>query len=293
MTRLCLLLTGLLFLSPMAVAQEKDDPREGGLTGTGIVALISAPGQVEINGLNVVLPEAAPILSPLGEMSVKDLKPGDMVALQMTGDPDDMSFIEARRVIQMIGPISAVTDDTYTVLGTSVTRLASFTAAVGDWVAVSGHWREESLAASRIELVPPRGLVHLRGTYRPLTTDTGKVGGSFVRGALLGNLERGDVIDLIGRYDNGEVIVDAIRTGQFSSPVRVVLSQGFLSIPDAGGYYTVLGTGISSITDQPSMITEDQFVTVCGVDGRLQTDAQGIEDEIIQNNLIALGCAER
>ena len=288
------LLLALLFSATTLTAQESEEPREGGLTGTGIVGLVSADGRVEINDLVLTVPDTATVASPLGDIAVQDLQPGDMVALQLGGDRQDMSVIAARQVIQLIGPISAVTDVSYTVLGTTITRPASSNAGIGEWIAVSGHWREDGIVASRVEVLSPQQTIYMQGTYEPTASGVGRIGNTLIRGVLPAADKPGTVIRVTGQASGDMLIADTVVVGQFAAPVRFVLSQGYLSVPDITGHYTVLGTGISSITTQPEMIDQHDFVTVCGVDGSLLLDDVDLEaDASIANAMIALNCLER
>ena len=288
------LLFALLFSATTVTAQEPDEPREGGLTGTGILGLVSAEGRVEINDLVFTLPDTVTVASPLGDSAVQDLQPGDMVALQLGGDRQDMSVIEARQVIQMIGPISAVKDVSYTVLGTTITRPASSYAGIGEWIAVSGYWREDGIVASRVKVLPPQQAIYMQGTYQPTASGVGKIGNTLIRGVLPSVHKPGTVIRVNGQASDDVLIANTFAVGQFAAPVRFVLAQGYLSEPDATGHYTVLGAGISSITTQPEMIDQHDFVTACGVDGDLLPDDVDLEgEEYVANAMIALNCLER
>lgn len=265
--RLSLILLAVTFA---AVAQETEQPREGGLTGTGIVGLVNHEGVVEIGGLSVTLPASLSVRTPLGPTVIDKMRDGDMIAVELDGTLQNLSVVEAYQVIQIIGPIAGRTGKTLSVMGTTVmgADLAS-EARVGDWVAVSGYWREDGIVATRIAVVPPQDAVRVQGTYQSLSSGRGRVGDTMIKGEMPKSVTQGDVVRISGRLEDGAVVMRSSEVGTFAQDVRIFLAEGYQSTPDSSGFYTVLGTGISSVTDRPEMINWRDLVTVCSVDGEL------------------------
>lgn len=291
LTRSIILSFGLSICALAGATQEAETPREGGLTGTGIVGLVSYSKTIDINGVSIALPNALIVDSAFGPITADALYPGAMVALHLEGTFQDLTFLDARQVLQLIGPVLAQNNKTLVVMGTVVQRAeTSLDVNDGDWVSVSGYWREDGIVATRIDAVPHQEFVQIQGTYQPVTTGVGKIGDTYFRGEIPDTAKPGDVVRLRGRVSGGEIIVETLELNQFKSSVRTVLAQGYLSLPDAQGRYTVLGTGITSVTDQPEMINPQELMTVCGVDGNLLVDDFEIEEQDILFSAATLGC---
>ncbi|WP_342077004.1 DUF5666 domain-containing protein [Yoonia sp. SS1-5] len=267
----------LLLGASGAVGQETDEPQEGGLTGTGIMGILNHERAIEIEGVSVVLPANLSVTSPLGPVTVDQLQAGDMIALQLGGTLQTPDVVAARQVIQLLGPVTQVTDETLTVMGTQVHNLTQLSRSdIGDWVAVSGYWRADGVVATRIEIVQPRQRAHIQGTYDALSTGLGRIGGTTIRSQSEPAVDQGDVVRVTGRFGGNTIVADSVEVGHFAQDVRTVLAQGYLSAPAPSGYYTVLGTGISSLMSRPEMINQQRLVTACGLDGDLVTDQTSI-----------------
>lgn len=291
LTRSILMSLGLILLAASAGAQETDEPREGGVTGTGITVVIGQSGLVEIAGRAVDYPVDMPINSVLGPSTAQALQAGDTVAVSVSPTGEGWRAQGINQILPLVGPVSSQTTTTVMVMGTVVARPdVSPPVSDGDWIAVSGFWRGNGVVATRLDVVAPQPNGYMQGTYQQTATGAGRVGNSQLTGAIPKDLQDGDVIRITGTPTDNGIAAQSIQTGLFGEKVQTVLAQGYLSIPDDSGNYSLLGSGITSRTARPEMIDPQTFVTVCGIDGNMLV-ADQITDDLQNADLLAgLGC---
>lgn len=275
-----------------ASAQETETPREGGLTGTGIVALVGNYSTLEINGLSIAYPVDLTMSSTLEDDAVTgSLQPGDTVAALVIHDDQGWIVSEIIQILPLVGPVSDQTETTLTIMGTLVIQPDLESAiTVGEWVAVSGFWREDKVVATRLEVIAPQTFAQIQGTYYPEGSSDGQIGGSHIYDAAQIDMPTSGVIRVFGQETKDGILAQSFQAAPFETPVRTVLTQGYLSVPDTEGFYTVLGAGLISQTQRPEMIDPQAFVTFCGVDGNLLVPDLKIEDAQDVKVLSKLSC---
>ncbi|MDA8747793.1 DUF5666 domain-containing protein [Litoreibacter sp.] len=281
--RTTLLSLGIVSAVASAQTQQDDTPREGGMTGTGIVALVSARGTIDVNGLSITYPT---------ELALdQKLQPGDTIAALIEHDTQGWVASSINPILPLVGPVSEQSETSLTIMGTQVLRTDTQLAiTVGDWVAVSGFWREDGVVATRLRVIAPQPFAQIQGTYQQGETDDGQIGDSLVLDAARMGVRRGDVIRALGTPTESGIAVRSFEAAPFKTPIRTVLTQGYLSVPDDGGNYSVLGAGFTSRTERPEMIDPQAFVTFCGVDGKLLVPELKIEDARDTEILSLLRC---
>jgi len=213
-----------------AVEKPKED-REGGIIGTGIVGIISELGSIIVNGQRVTFPPDAMARSVIGNRMATSLTPGETVVLVAQQMPMDWQAESIHLHYPVIGPV-ALDDGALTVLGVDLdlsnaldeTHLMSPALKNGDWIAVSGLWRGETLMVSKLTAIDPQK----RGVPTPTGLDA-----------------------------------KTVHIGLFAEPMHRVIAQGYMSEPTPTGLYTILGSGVVSFTDQPQMIDTQTAGVFC------------------------------
>ncbi|MFA3920600.1 DUF5666 domain-containing protein [Ruegeria hyattellae] len=283
-----------IWLCAPAGAQDGEE-REGGIIGTGIVGTITQLGSVFVNNLRIEVSDGMQVVGSVPAMTAADLRPGHTVAIITERQDDGWHARHIRKVLPVVGKVTALGDGEIAVLGTRVDLGGQSTdLRVGDWVAVSGLWQEQRVRASRIERLA--GTAHrarLSGTYLgPDPTGNTVIGGSLVSGIDPQHLQPGDLVRVYGQPTPDGIEALRLETGLFDETVGLIQVQGYYSRPQPDGLYTVLGSGLVSYTDRPEMISPDDRVIRCGQQGRLRVEqATGAaETEQVAHLLTELSC---
>lgn len=267
--RVLALLAAFAFSLP-AVSQEDD--HEGGLTGTGIYGVVVEKEPLVVNGQTIKALGAAITADPIGMASAQDIEAGNVVALHVNPSASGIDAVSVQRVFALIGPIQAISDDELTIMGTDIAISQAEMPAYqsGDWVAVSGFWRETDLLATRVDAVAPQAFAQMTGTYfNPAKGQMPHFGASQLFGLNTNELEQGTVLTVTGNPTATGMDVVGQRVGLFDQTVRVVSAQGYLSRPKADGFYTLLGSGLIAFNGNPPMTVSADPVVFCGVQGLL------------------------
>lgn len=267
-----ILMTVLLSTS---VHARDDEEREGGIIGTGIVGTIAQLGSIQVNGLRIRIDDAMPVSGAAVPMTAGDLRPGHTVAVVAAHDQDGWRARHIRAVLPLVGQVTALDNGTMTVLGTQVVIAdREQDVHIGDWVAISGLWRDTAVFASRIDrLEGGNHTARLSGSYLGLDRHGNiLVGSSVVTGVEPRHLQPGDLVRVSGQAEPGGIAAIQMETGLFDTPVEIVQVQGYFSSPLPGGLYTILGSGLVAYTGQSEMIDTRIRVIQCGKSGLLYED---------------------
>lgn len=281
-----------LLAMPLSVTAQ-DDTVEGGLTGTGIYGPIAESVAFTVNGQNVRTSGNMDVTDPIGRASERDLNAGNIVAVQVDASGAELSAISIRRIFAIVGPIQAIFDEGVTIMGTDIPMpdVQATSLQPGDWVAVSGFWRETDVAATRIDRLAPQEFAQMTSTYfAPLAGEVPTFGTSQLFGLQIDDLRQGAVLSVVGhpRTDGIDIVQQSV--GLFDENVGYVSTQGYLSVPKADGFYTVIGSGLIAYNEDLQMSIPARPVVSCGVDGILfspQTTGVSDADRI---GLMRLGC---
>ena len=201
-----------------------------------------------------------------------------MVAVVAQAMPQDWRAASIEQHYALVGPVVLAGGATR-VLGTSVdlseataqTQELSASLRDGDWVAVSGLWKEDVLVASKLERIDGQQIAVVSGSYVPNQVDAAfMIGNSEVSGLDLKHVEMGQIVTVTGQPLPGGIAAETVRIGLFSGPMSRVIAQGFMSKPTTDGLYTILGSGAVSFTDQPQMIDTQTVGIYC-----IANDADG------------------
>ncbi|MBL4813696.1 MAG: hypothetical protein JKX69_15365 [Rhodobacteraceae bacterium] len=282
-----------LILSPLSLFAQ-DGEREGGIIGTGIYntgifGTITALGSIYVNGQHVLLDPVMPVASAASDMTASDLRPGHIVAIVVVQAGDVWQALHIRQIMPLLGPVEALSETHITVLGTQVELSGPLSAELGDWVAVSGLWRAQTVVASLVETVAEPPFARISGSYFGTNEDGNDlIGDTVIIGLQTEHLREGDFVRAIGHPVPGGLEVTALETDMFGGAVGIVQAKGYLSAPRPSGLYTVLGTGLVAYTDMPAMINTQISSIRCGENGGL--GGLDPEDSERQELLTSLNC---
>ncbi|WP_166418846.1 DUF5666 domain-containing protein [Cochlodiniinecator piscidefendens] len=262
----------LLTFNHAAFAQDEDD-REGGIIGTGIVGTITELGSIYVNEQHIFIDDALEVTGALGHLTAADLHPGHVVAVTVHPDGADWRAQSIRQLLTLVGPVEAVDDTGFTVLGTEVALGALIPPPhLGDWVAISGLWQNQIVIASRIDPVHPSyRQARISGTYfGPNEEGRNAIGGTAILGLETRHLQPGDLVRAFGQPTATGIEATRIEHRLFEDAIEVVQIEGYLSPPQPSGLYTVLGSGLVAYTDRPEMVDSVNRVILCGENGQFE-----------------------
>ncbi|MEM1431076.1 MAG: hypothetical protein AAGG09_16600, partial [Pseudomonadota bacterium] len=166
-----------------------------------------------------------------------------------------------------VAPVDAVSDSTLRLLGIEldVSEVAFGGLAAGDWVAVSGLWRGDSVVVSDLRPIAPRDTVVVNGSFTEGTGGVQRVGPFALDGRYVAHAEAGDQLRVVGTWSatDGTLSPSAIDAGLFAPDIRTLLIEGFMSQPDRRGAYSIYGSGIVVFTDDPAMRLPEERSVFC------------------------------
>lgn len=277
---------------PLSVTAQ-DDAEEGGLTGTGIYGPIAESVAFTVNGQTVQTSGQMDITDAIGRTSEQDLNAGNIVAVQVDASGAELSAISIRRIFAMIGPVQAISEEGLTIMGTDIptSDIRATSLQPGDWVAVSGFWRETDVAATRIDGLAPQEFAQMTSTYFP--PDAGEIpsfGTSQLSGLQIDALSQGAVLSVVGHPSAEGIEVVQQFEGLFDENVRYVSTQGYLSTPKADGFYTVIGSGLIAFNEDLEMPVPAKPVLSCGIDGILIGPVTTGISDADRVSLLRMGC---
>ncbi len=248
-------------------AQSTKRDVEGGLGGTGIVGVLVDFGSLILAGQTVQTDEQTRVETRFGPLPVDQLRAGDSLTVEAERFASDK--VIARRVeltYPLVGVVTALdsSEGTLTVNGVAVfveTRITGF--GIGDRVAVSGLWREDTVVASRISKAP--GLLDLVA---------GTVGRGYVSGVQLSSGattlgQSGRFATVVGRFDTtkGAMDVQKIEFDRFTGaagPLKSLSVEGWLEPTSAAPGFRIAGLGHSFARNLNLAPFQDQRVLFSG-----------------------------
>ena len=226
-----------------------------GIGGTGIVGVITGFASVCLDGREVALGDAVPVLVDGERASGAALRAGQLAAVRATGSGTALAALAVAVVHEVSGPVEALAGD-------GVLRVAGQRVAVsagtwgetaprlGDWVAVSGLREPDGvIAATRLDPRAPGDPVTVHGMLRR-EGSTLRVGTLDVRPAAGGlSASPGQYVAVTGRYRSGRLLADAISAdvlaenpeAYFGGDVRVLVVEAYAS--GSGGHLQI-GSGL-------------------------------------------------
>ncbi|MEO1678342.1 MAG: DUF5666 domain-containing protein [Pseudomonadota bacterium] len=240
--------------APEIVTQDdRKDPFEGGIGGTGIVGLLTDFGSLRINGLRVEVTERTLFDSPVGRVSESAVAPGMPLTVSAERTRD---ALVARRVTiawPLVGTVER-SGSGFSVNGARVRPEAGSIGRLtpGARVAVSGVWRGGMVVASRLDPAPQgRDLIAGaagRGGPTGFTVEGVPVR---MRGAVRLPLS-GSYVTLFGEIRDGLFEGTASEVGRFARSgreLRQLSVEGYLAPISTAPGFRVAGLGHSFAPD--------------------------------------------
>lgn len=316
-------LAGLLLmlgtLQSGVFAGDPDTDQQGGIAGTGIVAMgpIQRFGSIFINGREIFLKDNVPIQSEDGALHEKELHLGDVVTVD-TRISSDGKRSEARAVtvqvalrgrvesvnagsgaLQILGQTVVVPPDAF---GSTAKRADLSRIRVGDMLSVSGLMRADgSWTATRVGTAPDSASFVLRGTVRNLdrkqgTVRIGDTSVSLPAGVRTRNLRPGQIVRITGHYQSRNTLqatrvsVDRLVPG---AGMRIEMSGYIQAVPAPGtaicnGVELRFGTATSTIGGAMTSVAVGMPVTVRGTvnaTGGITVQEMVLRSEFLHVNL--------
>lgn len=271
LTAIACALTLAASLALAAGEQEPDDDVEGGTIGTGIMGEITGLGSIHVGGARVRVPDGAQVQSLLGARPAEDLTIGETVVVEAAAQDGTLVAYALRSYYPLVAPVEAVSQRTLEVLGVSldVSEVDVPELAVGDWVALSGLWRGNTVAVSHIRRVAPQRHVIVNGSFTH-TPDAGQRVGPFaLADGPVTHAATGAHLRVRGQWDSvaQHLVPDRIDSGLFSRDLPTLRIEGYLSQPDPAGTYFIYGSGVTFVTEAPDMRVPQARTLFCVVPG--------------------------
>ena len=263
------------FLLTGTAWSEDKEPREGGILGTGIVGTITELGSIYVNSQHIRFDPDLDVRTAFGPRKAATLVRGETVVVHAIEQQDAWLAVEISLYHPLIGPINRSNGDWF-VMGSKLNDseaeiLSDDGLKDGDWVSVSGLWKSDGVFASRIEEIPAQPRATLIGSYIAGGEGAFQIGGTTVNQLSIEHVKTGDVLTVQGRPNGNALDATNVKIGLFEQPMAYVIAEGFLSVPDSEGLYTVLGSGVVSFTETPENITGTEFGLFCNI----QEDTSG------------------
>lgn len=265
------LVQALVLTCGIAWAQDTTE-EEGGIIGTGILGILQTDTLWKINGLTIDVAPDAQVRSPLGLKTPDDVTDGAVLALSVAAIGDRWAATDIRQIYPLVGPVEQVLETGIVVMGTVATLTAVPLAdwpEVGAWIAVSGVWKGNAIAASAVQVLPEQTQAMITGTLVRDAAGVPMIGDTLILDVDPADFASGDVVEILGTLTTRGLLAQTVLPGPFTNRPDIVMSQGFLSQPDDTGFYTLLGSGSTAIAADPHMINPDAQVMRCDFNGIL------------------------
>jgi hypothetical protein len=214
--------------------------KEGGIGGTGLIGVITGFASICVNGVEVHYDTSTPVSADDGPTSLGSLAVGQVVAVQATGEGDQLSARSIAVMHMAVGPVGRVDSEKgqLQVLGQSVRvpdRAALSGLQTGHWIQVSGYRLVSGeMVASRVEPIAPRSQAQVTGPMGVALGNSFEMQGTKVNlnGLRLSNdVVSGTEVSVRGQWDGTTLHALAVTVEPSSKnlgrPDRVVL-EGYV-----------------------------------------------------------------
>ncbi len=263
-----------LFLSVLPISGDEDEI-EGGTVGTGIMGVITGLGSINVNGWRIEIPDGLMINSSLGQRSVNQLLIGETVVVEANVKPTGIRAISIRNYYPLVGPVGRLSADTISVIGVDVdiSEIQRHDLEVGDWVAVSGLWRRDTVVASHVRRINSQSQVHLGAVFKVAADGSQMIGAIDLDATTLKHANSGDYLEASGKWDSATATFtpQQIQPELFSQQLDTLHIEGYLSNPDPNGAYTIYGSGfVAYLTDPQMVIPKERSVFCVNTDEAIQ-----------------------
>lgn len=248
----------------------------------GLYGRVDSTDPLVVAGVAVTVPEALPLISPLGQGA--PVQAGDILALRLRLEGDRLTAVRMLEIFPVVGPVTSVAEGTAIVMGTEVHVPQGADVRRGRRVALSGFWSGQRLIATNVRGADG-GFGHLTGV---VDAETQTIGGSELRGAKRPEDGFGGGLWILsGAPEEGGLRVQLLGQGLFGGPVAMALWQGHATAPVASQTYQIFGTAVTGTARDAQMPQPGALITRCAVADRVVD----VAPEGLDLPFAALGCA--
>lgn len=197
---------------------------DGGIGGTGIIGTITGFASICVNGIEIHYNKHTAIsvdgrIATPGELAV-----GQVIAARATGTDQELAARSIAVVHAAVGPVGNLDAEKgeMQVLGQTVRIGKSLEQGnlsgikTGDWVQISGHrFASGAIAASRIDIIPPRAEASLNGHITEIGPQGFKINGARIQpeGKVLpAGLAKGMEVSITGHWDGAHLKAQHVQT---------------------------------------------------------------------------------
>jgi Domain of unknown function (DUF5666) len=210
---------------------------ESGLGGTGIVGVVTGFASICVNDVEVEYEPSMPVDRDGGSAALSELAVGQLVALQTTGEGDQLRARRIAVIDAAVGPLTSLdaASGRFQVMGQSALALEATDLqglADGDWVRVSGQRLSSGeIRASRVQRAAP-GTAVVTGPYAASGTLGLRIGTTPLTASVVPvGLAEGQEVAARGEWSGErlrvrEWVVQPTRAAMGGS--REVLLQGYV-----------------------------------------------------------------
>ncbi|MEM9726381.1 MAG: DUF5666 domain-containing protein [Pseudomonadota bacterium] len=245
-------------------AQAQGAPlEEGGIGGTGapgvtgVVGVLTDFGSLRVNGLTIETSDATEALDAFGPIPGAALALGHSLSIdaERLGAGGAFSARRALLAQPLIGRAEEISETSLRVMGVEAVLDPGAprppALAVGDRVAISGLWRGDRVAASRIDAARNTRFSVVAGVVSPRERDgLRRIGAVSVRmDDAEGAAAEGRYVTALGRWsppeDRRSLRVERLVVGRFAMRPSALSVEGFLEPIAARPFFRVAGLGHS------------------------------------------------
>jgi len=273
---------------------DEIEPSEGGIIGTGIMGTIIKLGSIYVNGQHIEFKRGLEVSSALGPRRTTNLVPGETVIVSATLQKGVWQAEHIDLYQPIIGPVTKISESGLTVMGSNITLsgdqavLGTHTTAplkIGDWIAVSGLWRDNHIVASRVERVGQQSSAWVVGSYSLHDDGSHYVGNTKITGISPRHAKNGDALIVKGTAIKNTIEASSIAIGLFKTTIGATIVEGYLSQPDISGLYTVLGSGMTAFVEDKEMSINSNRGIFCATPGGKINRITSLQEELFSPHL--------
>ncbi|MEM1074137.1 MAG: DUF5666 domain-containing protein [Pseudomonadota bacterium] len=254
------------FVALAADEKNGDDDVEAGTIGTGIMGEITGLGSIHVSGVRIALPQNLVLRAPDGTVrQAGAVSAGETVVVDAVPSQDGLTATRISHFHPIVAPVESISSDHLRLLSLDIdiAGLSANGLAPGDWVAVSGLWRDNTLVASHLRPMAAQKQITVNGTYRLDGNGHPKIGPFHLDSPV--DARVGDHLRVSGDWMPEGMSIRArdVDSGLFALDQQQLLVEGYMSQPDANGTYFIFGSGTIFTTEDPNMRVPSERSVFC------------------------------
>ena len=253
----------------------QSEEREGGLIGTGriaVIGVVSELGSIVVNGMRVQYDPDLMVDTAFGREPAALLTPGHQVSAIVTNQNGGWQAQSIERVTAIVAPVTDIDHYARSInvggIDVSLANIGTNSGlpdpiaelAIGEWLAVSGIWDGDLVDATHLQTIAPRAHAMVTGSAIAVEAGDGahwRIGSMLIDGLGAAAVRSDDRIAVRGMLSraNGtwRLLADRFAVHDIGSHFDAILVDGYVSRPDQLGHYTVFGTGVRALATSNDM----------------------------------------